>query len=324
MRTFALAALGVVVFAAGMLGRTTHAGPNLRPITFLASSGRVRPGDEEQLCHRRVMPRAQETEVNRVLIKVKGGSHHIHLYRPYNGPAVYPTKSCPFAVDFMHWELVAAAQTSALDWQLPAGVAIDFSPHQPLMIQTHFVNAQQLTVAGSARAKMKLYPIDPSTVRAHGGALFAQDRTVKVPPGSSTEISRCALTGAASEGRRLTIMALTGHYHFRGVEFSAYRVHADGTLGELVYENTGYVDPKFQMYDDGALVLEPGEGLEWWCRYQNDTTETFDFGANTQRNEHCNMFGFYYPTNTPQEAIDCVHRIDDQGIEHNDRIVAEE
>ena len=39
-------------------------------------------------------------------------------------------------------------------------------------------------------------------------------------------------------------------------------------------------------------------------------TETFKFGPNTQKNEHCNLFGFYYPTDDPLEAIDCVHKED--------------
>ena len=313
--------LGVCVVASTLT--LTHAGPDLRPITLSATSGRVKVNDEEQLCHRRTFLRAQDTEVNRVVMSVKGGSHHVHLYRPYNGDVVYPTKNCPFAVDFSHWQLVTATQTPFLDWQLPPGVAINFSAHQPLLVQTHFVNAGSLGVKGRARAKIKLYPMDPAAVTAHGGALFGQDKTVKVPPGQHTQISRCALTGDVSEGRQMTVMALTGHYHFRGIRFQVYRVHADGSTGELLYQHEGYNDPTFQQYTDGSLVLQPGEGLEWWCTYQNDTAETFDFGPNTQRNEHCNLFGFYYPTDTAQEAIDCVHRFDDQGNEVNQRIVAQ-
>jgi hypothetical protein len=312
--------------ATNLLGATltlTHAGPNLRPVTLSASSGRVKAGDEEQLCHRRRFPRGQETQVNRVVIKVKGGSHHVHLYRPYNGDLEWPTKDCAFAVDFSKWQLVAATQNPVLDWQLPPGVAINFGPRQPLLIQTHFVNAQALDVAGRAKAKMKLYPIDPSTVTANAGALFGQDKTVTVPPGRHTQISRCALTGDVSENRTTTIMALTGHYHFRGIQFQVYRIHTDGSTGELLYSHEGYDDPRFQLYMDSPIVLQPGEGVEWWCTWQNDTQDTFEFGANTQRNEHCNLFGFYYPTHTPQEAIDCVHRFNDNGDEENVRILAQ-
>ena len=166
---------------------------------------------------------------------------------------------------------------------------------------------------------MLLYPMNPATVTAHGGALFGQDRTVLVPPGLSTQSSTCALTGPTSDNRPMTVMALTGHYHFRGVKFEVWKILVDGTRGPLVYENVGYSDPKFQQYslDDtrsplegGKLELQPGEGLEWACTWQNDSTETFPFDPNTQKNEHCNLFGFYYPTDDPLEAIDCVHKED--------------
>src|SRR5262249_21188224 len=93
--------------------------------------------------------------------------------------------------------------------------------------------------------------------------------------------------------------------------------NVDGSRGDLVYLNEGYSDPKFQQYsldestaaiDGGKLVLKPGEGLQWTCTWQNDSTQTYKFGPNTEKNEHCNLFGFYYPTENPLEAIDCVHR----------------
>jgi hypothetical protein len=130
------------------------------------------------------------------------------------------------------------------------------------------------------------------------------------------------MTGGAAQNHAMTVMALTGHYHFRGIRFEVWRMLADGTRGELVYLNEGYNDPKFQQYsldesvapiDGGKLVLAPGEGLEWACTWQNDTgqngipPQTFKFGPNTQMNEHCNLFGFYYPTDAPQEAVDCIH-----------------
>jgi hypothetical protein len=243
---------------------------------------------------------------------VRGGSHHIHLYRPYNGEVEYPTRSCPFAVDFSKWQLVTATQNPLLDWQLPPGIAINFGARQPLMIQTHFVNAGSLDTRGNTKAKIVLHPMDPAGVTAHAGALFFQDRTLEVPPGRHTVTNRCALTGSGPTARTMNIMALTGHYHFRGVEFEVYRVLADGALGERVYNHKGYDDPAFQQYGaDNPLVLQPGEGIEWRCTYQNDDTETYWFGPNTSQNEHCNLFGFYYPTETPQEAIDCVHRFED-------------
>jgi hypothetical protein len=299
-----------------------------RPIKLTAHIGRVKKGTEKQTCFPIEFPRDQAVDVDRVEIYVKGGSHHVHLYRPTLGPVEYPNpdgtysppnrhnhpRECAFAIDFSHWELVAATQNANLDWRLHPGVGIHFLPHQPLLIQTHFVNTgfghTSLRVKGNASAKMVLHPMDSTTVTAYGGTLFAQDRTVLVPPGLSTASSTCALTGVASDQREMTVMALTGHYHFRGIKFEVWRILADGTRGELVYLNEGYNDPKFQQYAPGELVLKPGEGLEWACTWQNDSDQTFLFGPNTQKNEHCNLFGFYYPTENPLEAIDCVHQQD--------------
>jgi hypothetical protein len=310
----------------------------LQPIKLTARAGRVKKGTEKQTCFPLDFPPKHEVDVGHVQIFVHGGSHHVHLYRPTSGPVEYPNpdntyspagphnrrpRDCAFAIDFSHWELVAATQTASLNWQLHPGVGIHFLPHQPLLIQTHFVNtgfgSTSLSVKGNARAKMVLYPMEPATVIARGGALFAQDRTVVVPPGLSTKSSTCALTGLASDNRGMTVMALTGHYHFRGIKFDVWKTLADGTRGPLIYENLGYGDPKFQQYSlndsmppiaGGKLVLEPGEGLEWACTWQNDSDQTFMFGPNTEKNEHCNLFGFYYPTEGPLEAIDCVHKED--------------
>ena len=320
------------------LAMAASAPAELRPIKLTAHAGRVKKGTERQTCFPVDFPRKREVDVGHVQIFVHGGSHHVHLYRPTTGPVEYPNadntyspagphnrrpRECAFAIDFSHWELVAATQNADLNWQLHPGVGIHFLPHEPLLIQTHFVDtgvgSAALAVNGKARAKMVLYPMEPATVTAHGGALFAQDRTVLVPPGISTKSSTCALTGPGSDQRAMTVMALTGHYHFRGIKFDVWKTLVDGTRGPLVYENVGYSDPKFQQYslDDsrppiegGKLVLQPGEGLEWACTWQNDTTETFKFGPNTQKNEHCNLFGFYYPTDDPLEAIDCVHKED--------------
>jgi len=313
----------LIVVASGV-PRLRARKPDLRPIVLGAGAGHVEPNGEKQLCHRLRLPRDAQTEVGRVRIFVRGGSHHVHLYRPYNGGVVYPPHDCPFAVDFSKWQLVAATQKSLLDWMLPPGVAIDFSPREPLLIQTHFVNAAALTTVGRARARIVLDPVDPATVHAHAGAMFMQDRTLQVPPGRSTTTSRCMVTGAPADGRDLTVLALTGHYHFRGVAFDVWRVLPDGTRAESLYHHEGYDDPLFEMYKGPTtLVLHAGEGLEWQCTYQNDGTDTFKFGPNTQLNEHCNLFGFYYPTAMPQEAIDCIHKVDDQGVETTTRVVAQ-
>src|SRR5438874_2493548 len=104
-----------------------------RPIKFNVNAGRVKTGTEKQTCFPIVFPRRQAIDVDHVQIFVHGGSHHVHLYRPVAGEVMYPNpdktyspagpknrkpRECAFAIDFSHWELVAASQSSDLNWPL--------------------------------------------------------------------------------------------------------------------------------------------------------------------------------------------------------------
>src|SRR5437867_2603098 len=175
-------------------------------------------GEELTECTYLKMPSKRDMAVHRVKIKVSGGSHHVHLYRPAD-----PTlnladghETCNMALDFSVWQLVLAAQDILLDWRLPPGVA----------------------------------------------------------------------------------------YHYRGVRFTAGTW--DGTGGEQLYEQNGYLDPPFVRYSgDHAPTVK---GLQWTCTYDNQTDQTYKFGPFTDRNEHCNLFAFYYPTDTPDEFTTCVQK----------------
>src|SRR2546425_6200922 len=92
-----------------------------------------------------------------------------------------------------------------------------------------------------AMTKTRLYPIDPATVTAHAGALFLNDRSMVVPPHTRmTEVNRCTITGEGGQAREVKLLSITGHYHFRGLGFEAFRVHTDGSLGEELYKFEGF------------------------------------------------------------------------------------
>ena len=103
----------------------------------------------------------------------------------------------------------------------------------------------------------------------------------------------------------MKLLALTGHYHFRGKEFTVNTWDGVNT-GEQLYRSVGYFDPSFQRYTGKFQPEVPG--LEWTCKYENDTDDEFKFGPFTDRNEHCNLFGFYYPTIGDREFMTCVQK----------------
>ncbi len=247
-------------------------------------------------------PSTKDMAVNRVRIAVEGGSHHIHLYRPIDRTMVHDDghETCNFALDFNVWELVLASQNTDLDWKLPRGVAFMFRAGEQLLAQTHFVDNGLLSTPDPGWATFNLYAMKRKKVKSFAGALFGQDRDVKVPPHSTAfATTRCVFP------RPVKVLALTGHYHFRGKEFTVNSWDGQ-TTGVELYRNVGYVDPAFVRYAGKHQPEVPG--LEWTCRYENDTDQEFTFGPFTDRNEHCNLFGFYYPSVGESEFMTCVQK----------------
>ena len=285
---------------------------SLRPMVLQAASGPLKGTGENLTCFKKHGP-AHPMEVGRIHISMPGeGGHHVILFRPHPGPIQWPPKLCPLTLNWDQWELIAQTQHPETDWKLPPGVAIRVSRRQPLLVQTHYVRGKHPKTP-HAMTKTKLYPVDPATVTAHAGALFLNDRSMVVPPHSRlTEVNRCTITGEGGQAREVKLLGITGHYHFRGQGFDAYRVHTDGSLGELLYHYEGFDQPNFQQFSDPP-VLHPGEGIEWRCHYQNNTDKTFTYGPDASTQEHCILFGAYYPTATVQEAINCTHDKDSAG-----------
>jgi hypothetical protein len=247
-------------------------------------------------------PSTKNMAVNRVRINVEGGSHHIHLYRPVdpNRSEEDRHETCNFALNFDEWQLILASQNVSLDWRLPRGVAFMFRAGEQLLAQTHFVDNGLLATPADGWATFNLYAMKRKKVKSFAGAFFGQDRDVVVPAHSSaTATTRCVFD------RPVKVLALTGHYHFRGKEFTVNTWDGQ-TTGEELYRFQGYTDPVFLRY---AGKFQPEiPGLEWTCRYENDTDQDFTFGPFTDRNEHCNLFGFYYPAEGEREFMTCVQK----------------
>jgi len=311
MRSSALLAaiLALGVSAAALAAAT----PKLRPMVLTASSGTLHPGDEKLFCYHKKAP-AHGMEIGRLKITMPGtGGHHVIIARPYPGTLEWPAHECPLTLNFDAWEVIAQSQHPDFDWKLPPGVAVNLQPHQPLLIQTHYLRGSSKKTV-KYLTKTELFPVDPKTVTAHAGALFLNDRSMVVQPHSeTTATSRCMITSDGDKTRELKIIGINGHYHFRGHQFDAYRVNADGTRGELLYEYKGFDQPTFDQHSDNPIVLHPGEGIEWSCTYTNNSDKTYTYGPNAATQEHCILWGQYYPTDSVQEAITCLHDKDPEG-----------
>jgi hypothetical protein len=260
----------------------------------------VPSGSEITVCSYFKNPAKKDMAVNRVRIQVQGGSHHIHLYRPVDPTMSIPDghETCNFALNFDVWQLILASQNVSLDWTLPKGIAYKFRAGEQLAAQTHFVDNGLLSTPEPGWATFNLYAMNKRRVKSYAGSMFGQDRDVHVPPHSTaTATTRCVFP------HPVKLLALTGHYHFRGQHFTASAW--DGVNeGDLLYNFDGYTEPYFKRFD-GKFQPEV-QGIEWTCSYVNDTDEDFTFGPFTDKNEHCNLFAFYYPTEGDHEFLTCV------------------
>ena len=279
--------------------------PPARGVQLSVTAHAIPVGTEETSCHYLKMPSDVDFDSDRIQIAVTGGSHHIHLYRAYDSTLDVPdgVEVCNMAVDFDKWALVVGSQLRKTDWELPPGVAFHFRAGEQLLVQTHFVNVGALETIGEGKVLMNLNAADPGTVTDYAGALFGQDKDVDVLPMSNpTQSATCTFPNP------ITIFAQTGHYHFRGKRFSTYRWD-NGVRGEEIYHFEGYTDPFFEVYPpDQAPFFAAGQGLEWECYWENPTDNEYKFGPFTDTNEHCNLFAFYYPTQSLNESTTCVRK----------------
>lgn len=280
--------------------------PPERGVQIAVTARAIPIGEEETACHYLKLPSDVDFDVDRIQIAVSGGSHHIHLYRPFDPSYQVPdgVEVCNSAVDFDVWELVAATQLPRSDWELPEGVAYHFRADEQVLVQTHFVNVGALATEGDGHVFMNLNEAPPGSVVHYAGSIFGQDRDVFVPKQSMhTQYADCKFPN------EITLMAMTGHYHFRGREFVTEKLDVNGARTDQIYYHEGYDDPLFITYDGPtAPKFSPGEGLRWTCTWVNNTDTDFEFGPFTDTNEHCNLFAFYYPAQGRNEATYCVKK----------------
>ena len=136
----------LLVLALGGIARAHGDRPHLakpRPgAQIVVGPVAVPSGSEVTECTYMKFPSKHDMAVNRVDIKVRGGSHHIHLYRPYDHTLDLANghETCNFALNFDVWQLILASQSVRLRWKLPPGIAFFFHGGEQLVAQTHYVD----------------------------------------------------------------------------------------------------------------------------------------------------------------------------------------
>ena len=315
----------------------------------------VPAGEELQVCYffkvsdllqANGMDPTQPLELHRVQVVQKPGSHHMNLFRvrtivnldPANGSpqvGIGGVGQCFVSSNWADWPLVANTQIGGNeDWSYPDGVANELMPTETLMLQTHYViAATQGTPDGIGQVAIDLYSMDPTTVTAQMGTIFATNQNIRICEGNPTPTysHSCQINSPSS----VTIVAANGHFHSRGTEFDMYTWDGTSTttppVSDRFYQSLTWADPPM-LHSPDLLQAIPANGGVWYtCSYQwddpsaatngVDTCATlnaidakkyktppaqqdccYTFGAQVDVNEHCNAFVYYYPK---QDNVTC-------------------
>ena len=284
---------------------------------------------------------SKPVNLHRVQIAQRDGSHHMNIFRvrtikaldPANG-VVQKAKNgvgeCFKSANWADWPLVANTQQEGqVDWTYPDGVANVFEPDEWLMLQTHYVNASTQKTANEGKVRVNFWTVAASEVKAELGTLFATKQSIRVcqhNPSPTFEGS-CQINSP----NPVTIIGANAHFHSRGRTFEMYKWDGMGITtppaADRFYTSNAWNDPPMAHSPELEMSLpmnggvwyratyewappDPSIGCDGLNKYDADKHMTpaadqdccYTFGPIVEKNEHCNIFVYYYPK---QDNVNC-------------------
>ena len=241
------------------------------------------------------LPSNDSIYITRVQMVYNVGSHHCNVFKSDTTDVVDHVEETFNAVQWESWDMIFNSQRAALDWQLPSGVAIPLKAHAQLDVQTHYVNAAtQQTPNGHGKVIINIWTMPKDSVQSYLGMLFANNRTIKIPPMSDTTFMKMVRLIPWD----VHILQLTGHFHSRGRSFVVKRYLSN----EEIYRSSDWDEPPV-LFCNPPLLLNANEQLAYWTRYYNATSDTLKFGPHVETQEHSNLFMYFYPGPADGKAI---------------------
>lgn len=291
--------------------------------------------------------------VDRIEVAQNAGTHHMNIFRvttindlstgATGGSVVYGSSpgadgeapgECWRSANWGDWPLVFNSQQSTADggygyedWRLPETgdgrqVVYELAPGEPLMLQTHYVNATTQDTPLRGRVLVSFHFADPADVGPRVHTVFGTHQSIEIVPAPPDE-DQSFLAGCNFEHPDLTIIGANSHFHGRGKRFTISTGTPDGDAAETFYDNDSWDDPL--MARDLSVPLAADRPLLYECTYNFpagcpegceplDVAEpscgrgaqcasfgfeaacgnSFCFGPRVETMEHCNVFVYLY------------------------------
>jgi hypothetical protein len=180
-------------------------------------------------------------------------------------------------------------------------------PHQYLRIDMHYINSTDKPILREGWVYLQLVP--KSDVKTTVDMITFFQGSINVPAGAKNVTTKMAKCVAPTDRY---IGLVTGHFHQNGTRFSVWHDTAEGDH-KLVYETYDWENPGNAYYADrvklptvdhatnqwgaqsGYLHVKKGEAISFQCEFDNPTDTTVKLGE-TGKDQMCNVFGMYYPS----------------------------
>lgn len=284
----------------------------------------------------------EPVNLHRVQIAQRDGSHHMNIFRVKTISGLDPQKGliqkgqngvgeCFKSSNWADWPLLANSQQDGqLDWKFPEGVANVIQPEEWIMLQTHYVNASsQQTPEAVGRVRVNFWHMPGSEVRDELGTVFATKQSIRICQSNPTPIFQG--TCQINSPDPVQIIGANGHFHSRGTRFDMFKW--DGITpqtppdSDRFYQSESWDDPPMLHSPELDIAIPQNGGVFYSCSYQwqepdpavgcagldkfdaekySTPAEQLDccytFGPIVEKNEHCNIFVYYYPK---QDDVNC-------------------
>ncbi len=216
--------------------------------------------------------------------------HHFNVWAILDGPEREMEGACSDLWAETNMALanpLYASQTPSFEGWFPEGVAGQLPGSQWILMEYHALNPSEydLTTEGYVNAITAV----PGSIEHYANGLYGNNPSLEIPAGETASFSQKCMVDV-----EMNVFVMGSHFHQLGTHFEVHRLDVDGQRVGLVYENFNWESPTLEFWSDDPLVLQPGEGFEYTCHFENTTDEAVVYGPSAN-DEMCSMAAIYYP-----------------------------
>jgi hypothetical protein len=258
----------------------------------------VAPNFEREIFVRKPLNNKEVIYINRIKLKSRPNSHHLVLY-DFKDKSFLPTlnqvrdlRNANGSMDLLtyislanHIFLGGGTDPNA-DYIFPEGTALQLPANSSIDVNPHYFNRTSEPLYGENY--VNLYTVKADQVKKVVKMIDFNNINFSLPAGKKTTITSNFGFG---EGKAVTIVSLTSHYHERGTLFQI-KIKGGKRDGEVIYESNDWQHPKVINFAQ-PIELEPNVGLSSVVTYDNTTKRDIQFGF-TSQDEMNIIFGYYF------------------------------